>query len=94
MWCFPAVSESRELVWLRATRSQHVSMTRITHQAAIRLGLTQSVTEVYQVQLRLSGEPRFVLRAEGVEMLECARSRSEQRSRRVLQPDVIIGWPD
>jgi hypothetical protein len=24
MWCFPAMSEGRELVWLRATRSQHV----------------------------------------------------------------------
>ncbi len=44
MWCFPAVSEDRELVWLRATRSQHVGVTRITHQAAIRLGLAQSVT--------------------------------------------------
>jgi hypothetical protein len=94
MWCFPAVSEGRELVWLRATRSQHVSVTRITHQAAIRLGLAQSVTEAYQVRLRLSGEPRFVLRAEGVETLECVRSRSERRGARVLQPDVIIGWPD
>ncbi len=90
MWCFPAVSEDRELVWLRATRSQHVSVTRITHQAAIWLGLA----EAYQVRLRLSGEPRFVLRAEGVETLECVRSRSERRGARVLQPDVIIGWPD
>ncbi len=72
-WCFPAVSKDRELVWLRASRSQHVSATRITHQAAIRLGFTQSVTEAYQVRLRLSGEPRFVLRAEGVETLECVR---------------------
>jgi hypothetical protein len=62
MWCFPAVSKDRELIWLRATRSQHVSVTRITHQAAIRLGLAQSVTEAYQVRLRLSSEPRFVLR--------------------------------
>ena len=45
MWCFPAVNKDRELVWLRATRSQHVSATRITHQAAIRLGFAQSVTE-------------------------------------------------
>ncbi len=45
MWCFPAVSKDRELVWLRATRSQQVSVTRITHQAAIRLGFAQSVTE-------------------------------------------------
>jgi len=88
------VSEDRELVWLRATRSQHVSVTRITHQAAIRLGLAQSVTEAYQVQLRLSGEPRFVLRAEGVETLECIRLRSERRGAKALQPDVIIGWPD
>jgi hypothetical protein len=94
MWCFPAVSKDRELVWLRATRSQHVSVTRIPHQAAIRLGLAQSVTEAYQVRLRLSGEPRFVLRAEGVETLECVRSRIERRDTRVLQPDVIIGWPD
>jgi hypothetical protein len=94
MWCFPAVGKGRELVWLRATRSQHVGVTRITHQAAIRLGLAQSVTEAYQVRLRLSGEPRFVLRAEGVETLECVRSRSERRGARVLQPDVIIGWPD
>ncbi len=46
------------------------------------------------MQLRLSSEPRFVLRAEGVETLECIRSRSERRSARALQPDVIIGWPD
>ncbi len=93
-WCFPAVSKDRELVWLRATRSQHVSTTRITHQAAIRLGFPQSVTEAYQVRLRLSGEPRFVLRAEGVETLECIRSRNEGKGTRALQPDVIIGWPD
>jgi hypothetical protein len=71
-----------------------VSATRITHQAAIRLGLTQNVTEAYQVWLRLSGEPRFVMRVEGVETLECVRSRSERRGARALQPDVIIGWPD
>ncbi len=59
MWSFPAFSKDRELVWLRATRSQHVSATRITHQAAVRLGLAQSVTEAYQVQLRVSSEPRF-----------------------------------
>jgi hypothetical protein len=93
-WCFPAFSKDKELVWLRATRSQHVSATRITHQAAVRLGLTQSVTEAYQVRLRLSSESRFVLRAEWVETLECIRSRSERRSARALQPDVIIGWPD
>jgi hypothetical protein len=94
MWSFPVVGKNRELVWLRATRSQHVGVTRITHQAAIRLGLAQSVTEAYEVQWRLSGEPRFVLRAEGVETLECVRSRSERRGARVLQPDVIIEWPD
>jgi hypothetical protein len=94
MWSFPTFSKDKELVWLRATRSQHVSATRITHQAAVRLGLAQSVTEAYQVQLRLSSESRFVLRAEGVETLECIRSRSERRSARALQPDVIIGWPD
>ncbi len=71
-----------------------MSVTRITHQAAIRLGLAQSVTEAYQVRLRLSSEPRFILRAEGVETLECIRSRGERRGARALQPDVIIGWPD
>jgi hypothetical protein len=94
MWSFPTFSKDKELVWLRATRSQHVSATRITHQAAVRLGLAQSVIEAYQVQLRLSSEPRFVLHAEGVETLECVRSRSERRSARALQPDVIIGWSD
>ncbi len=43
---------------------------RITHQAAMRLGLPQSVTEAYRVRLRPSDEPQFVLRAEGVETLE------------------------
>jgi hypothetical protein len=93
-WCFPAVGRNRELVWLRATRSQHVGVTRIMHQAAIRLGLTQSVTEAYQVRLKLSGEPRSVLHAEGVETLECVRSRNERKDAIILQPDVIIGWSD
>ncbi len=88
------MGRNRELVWLRATRSQHVGVTRITDQAAIQLGLPQSVTEAYQVRLKLSGEPRFVLRAEGVETLECVRSRNEREDAGVLQPDVIIGWPD
>ncbi len=88
------MGRNRELVWLRATRSQHVGVTRITHQAAIRLGLPQSVTEAYQVRLKLSGEPRFVLRAEGVETLECVRPRNVRNNTRVLQPDVIIGWSD
>jgi hypothetical protein len=56
--------------------------------------LTQSVTEAYQGRLKLSGEPRFELRAEGVETLECVRSRNERKDTRVLQPDVIIGWSD
>ncbi len=93
-WCFPAVGRNRELVWLRATRSQHVGVTRVTHQAAVRLGLQQNVTEAYQVRLKLSGEPRFVLRAEGVETPECVRPRNERNNTRVLQPDVIIGWSD
>jgi hypothetical protein len=88
------VGRNRELVWLRATRSQHVGVTRITHQAAIRLGLTQSVTEAYQVRLKLSGEPLFVLPAEEVKTLECVRSKNERKDTRVLQPDVIIGWSD
>jgi hypothetical protein len=54
-WCFPAVGRNRELVWLRATRIQHVGVSRTTHQAAIRFGLPQSVTETYQVRLKLSG---------------------------------------
>jgi hypothetical protein len=94
MWSFSVFSKDKELVWLKATRGQHVSATRIMHQAAVRLGLAQSVTEAYQVQLRLSSEPRFVLRAEGVETLECIRSRSERGNARALQPDMIIGWPD
>ena len=56
MWSFPVLSKDRELVWLRATRSQHASATRITHQAAMQLGLAQSVTEAYRIQLRLSSE--------------------------------------
>jgi hypothetical protein len=93
-WCFPAIGRNRELIWLRATRSQHVGVTRITHQATIRLGLPQNVIEAYQVRLKLSGEPRFVLRAEGVETLECVRPRNKRNNSRVLQPDVIIGWAD
>ena len=68
-----------------------MGVTRITHQAVIRLGLTQSVTEAYLGRLKLSGEPGFELRAEGVKTLECVRSRNEQKDARVLQPDVIIG---
>jgi hypothetical protein len=71
-----------------------VGVTRITHQAAIWLGFTPSVIEAYQARLRLSSEPRFILRAEGVETLECIRSRNERRGARALQPDVIIGWSD
>jgi hypothetical protein len=41
-----------------------------------------------------NGASGFVLHAEGVETLECTRSRGEQRSARALQPDVIVGWPD
>ncbi len=83
-WNFPVFSKDGEMVWLRATRSQHAGATRITHLAAVRLGLIQSVTEAYQIQLRLSSEPRFVLRAEGVETLECVRSRSERGSAKAL----------
>ncbi len=57
MWSFPVFSKDREMVWLRATRSQHASAARITHQAAIRLGFAQSATETYRIQLRLSSEP-------------------------------------
>ncbi len=46
-WCFPAFGRNDELVWLRATKSCHVWATRITHQAAMWLGLPQSVTEAY-----------------------------------------------
>jgi hypothetical protein len=71
-----------------------VGVTRITHQAAMRLGLPQSVTEAYWERLRLSDEPQFVLRAEGVETLECVRLRNERNDSRTLQPDVIVGWAD
>ncbi|MFN9907619.1 MAG: hypothetical protein ACK56F_16095, partial [bacterium] len=93
-WNLPVFSKNGEMVWLKATRSQHAGVTRITHLAAMRLGLAQSATEAYQIQLRLCSDPRFVLRAEGVETLECVRSRSEQGSAKALQPDVIIGWQD
>jgi hypothetical protein len=60
----------------------------------MRLGLLQSVTEAYRVRLRLSDEPQFVLRAEGVKTLECVRPRNERNDSRTLQPDVIVGWAD
>ncbi len=56
--------------------------------------LPQSVTEAYRVRLRLSDHPQYLLRAEGVETLECVRPRSEQENSRVLQPDMIIGGMD
>ncbi len=71
-----------------------MGVTRITHQAAMRLGLPQSVTKAYRVRLRLSGEPQFVLRAEGVETLECVRPKNERNDSGTLQPDVIVGWAD
>ncbi len=46
------------------------------------------------MQLRLSDHPRHILWAEGVETLECVRTRDEQETSRILQPDVIIGWMD
>jgi hypothetical protein len=60
----------------------------------MQLGLPQSVTEAYQVRLRLSDQPQFILRAKGVETLECVRLRGEQDSLRALQLDVIVGWAD
>jgi hypothetical protein len=93
-WCFPTFGKNDELVWLRATKSRHVWASRITHQAAMQLGLPQSVTEAYQVRLRLSDQPQFTLRAEGVETLECVSPRGERNSSRALQPDVIVGWVD
>ncbi len=74
------LSSEGELVWLRATNNRHVPATRITHQAVMRLGLPQSVAEAYQVQLRRgSGRPEHMLRAEGVETLECVKPRAERR---------------
>ncbi len=93
-WCFSVFDSNDKLVWLRATKNRHMWATRITHQAAMRLGLLQNVTEVYQVQLRLSDQLRFILRAEGVKTLECVRPRDERDSSRALQPDVIISWVD
>jgi hypothetical protein len=60
----------------------------------MQLGLPQKVTEAYQVRLRLSDEPQFMLRAEGVETLECVRPRNERNDSRALQPDLIVGWAD
>jgi hypothetical protein len=51
-WKLPAFSTGGELMWLRATKNRHVLVTRITHQAAMRLGLPLSVAEAYLVQLR------------------------------------------
>ncbi len=80
-WSFPAFDTGGEKVWLRATKNRHVSVTRITHQAAMRLGLPQSVPEVYQVQLRRgSGRPEHMLWAEGVETLECVRLSTEREN--------------
>ncbi len=69
-------------------------VTRITHQAAMRLGLPQNVTEAYRVRLRLSDHQRCILWAEGVETLECVRPRDERGSSRALQPDMIVGRMD
>jgi hypothetical protein len=93
-WSFSAFDNNGKLVWLGATKSRQVGTTRITHQAAMRLGLPQSVTKAYQVRLRLSDQPRFILPAEGVKTLKCVRPRDERDSSRALQPDVIIGWVD
>jgi hypothetical protein len=71
-----------------------VRVTRIKHQASMWLGLPQNVTEAYQVRLRLSDHPRYILQAEGVETLECVRPRDEQESSSALQPDMIIGCMD
>jgi hypothetical protein len=60
----------------------------------MRLGLPQNVMEEYQVRLRLSDQPRFILRAEGFKTLECVRPRDERDSSRALQRDMIIGWVD
>jgi hypothetical protein len=90
-WCFSAFGSDDKLVWLRATKNRHVWVTRITHQAAMRLGLPQNITEAYRVRLRLSDWPQFILQAEGVETLECVRPRDERDCWRALQPDVIIG---
>jgi hypothetical protein len=50
--------------------------------------------KAYRVGLRFSDQPRYILRAEGVETLECVRPRDERESSRALQPGVIIGWMD
>jgi hypothetical protein len=93
-WCLYAFGSGDKLVWLRATKNRHLWATRIRHQAAMQLGLPQSVTEGYRVRRTLSDWPQFILRAEGVETLECARPRDERDSSRALHPDVIIGWAD
>ncbi len=70
-------------------------VTRIKHHAAMRLGLLQSVAEAYLVQLRRgSGRPEHMLRAEGIETLECVRRGAERGDLRIFQPDVIIEWKD
>ncbi len=62
-----------------ATKNRHIPVTRITHQAEMRLGLPQSVAEEYLMQLsRGSDRQEHVLRTEGVETLECVRPRAER----------------
>ncbi len=83
------------MVCLPAIKNRHVPVTRITHQAPMGLGLLQSVTEAYVVQLRRgSSRPEHILKAEGAETLECVRPRAERGDSRIFQPDVIIGWKD
>ncbi len=73
-----------------ATKNRHVSVTRITPQAAMRLGLPQSVAEEYLVQLSRGSDQR----TEEVETLECVRPRAERGDSRIFQLDMIIGWKD
>jgi hypothetical protein len=54
---FSAFDSNKRLVWLGSTKNRHVWATRITHQAAMQLGIPQSLTEAYQVRLRLSDQP-------------------------------------
>ncbi len=59
-WKLPAFSSDEKLVWLQATKNRHVRVTRITHQAAMRLRLPQSVTETYWVRLRFSDHQQYI----------------------------------
>jgi hypothetical protein len=98
-WRFLAYNEQGEKVWLKAVRSWHMPLTRITHSAASRLGLQGRPKWVYRVNLRKVPRkmedylvPMGVVSLEILELqtrLRVGRQRPEPR-----RPDVTIGLKD